>query len=71
MGEMLVKTLREQRGMTQDDFAEFCDVSRISIARYETGGQVSRASAEKIAAACGVSVSFVIGDTKKAPAAGG
>ena len=63
-----VLELRTTLGMTQDEFAEYCDVSRISIARYETGGKVSRASAEKIAAACKVSVSFVIGDTKKAPA---
>jgi transcriptional regulator with XRE-family HTH domain len=66
-----VLKLRSDLNMTQDEFAEHCDVSRISIARYETGGKVSRASAEKIAAACGVSVSFVIGDTKKEPAEAG
>ena len=31
-----VRFLQEQRGMTQDEFAEYCDIPRISIARYET-----------------------------------
>ena len=67
-----VSFLREQKGMTQDEFAEFCNVSRISIARYETGAQVSSASAIKIAEACKVSMDFVLGRTesenKKEPA---
>ena len=58
-----VSELRKQRGMTQDEFAELCGVSRISIARYEAGGEVSRANAERIAKACRVSVSYVLGDT--------
>ena len=29
-----VRFLQEQRGMTQDEFAEYCDLPRISIARY-------------------------------------
>ena len=68
--------LRTQTGKTQDEFSEMCGVSRISIARYEAGAPVSRATAEKIASACGVSVSYVIGDvrppgTKKEPAEAG
>ncbi len=53
--------LRKQKGMTQDEFAEFCDVARVSIARYESGGNVNRENAEKIAKACRVSVDWVIG----------
>ena len=56
-----VRFLQDQRGMTQDEFAEYCDIPRISIARYETGAPISRKNAEKIAAACKVSVDFVIG----------
>lgn len=56
-----VRFLQDQRGMTQDEFAEYCDIPRISIARYETGAPISRKNAEKIAAACNVSVDFVIG----------
>ena len=65
-----VLVLRKARAMTQDEFAEFCNISRISIARYEASGNISRAGAEKIAAACGVSVSLVLGDDsekKEAP----
>ena len=56
-----IQILREQRGMTQEQFAEYCGISRISIARYESGAQIHRANAEKIAAACHVSVDYVIG----------
>lgn len=52
-------------GMTQDEFAEHCGISRISVARFEASGNIGRASAEKIAKACGVSVSFVLGDTSR------
>lgn len=60
-----VLTLRNSLKMTQDEFAEYCNVSRISIARYEAEGKISRAGAEKIAAACGVTVSYVLGETIK------
>ncbi|MBO4884618.1 MAG: helix-turn-helix transcriptional regulator [Clostridia bacterium] len=57
-----VLNLRQKMSMTQDEFADYCNVSRISIARFETGSNISRASAERIAKACGVSVSYVLGD---------
>ena len=56
-----VYNLRKQRDMTQDEFAEYCNVSRISIARYEAGGEVSRVNAQRIADACRVPISFVLG----------
>ena len=56
-----VFNLRKQKGMTQDEFAEYCDISRASIARYEAGYNVNRENAEKIAKACLVSVDWVIG----------
>lgn len=58
-----VLELRTRLGMTQDAFAEKCGIARISIARYEAGDNLSRAGAEKIAHACNVSVSYVLGDT--------
>ena len=57
-----VYELRKQAGMTQEEFSEFCGISKISITRYETGNEVSRANAMKIAKACNVSVSYVLGD---------
>ena len=59
-----VLILRKARAMTQDEFSEYCNVSRISIARYEAGSKVSRENAERIAKACHVSVSYVLGDTQ-------
>jgi transcriptional regulator with XRE-family HTH domain len=60
-----VYTLRAEMSMTQDEFAEFCNVSRISIARYETGAELNRSNAVKIATACGVSVQYVLGVESK------
>lgn len=56
-----IKYLRLLKEMTQEEFAEFCDISRASIARYDSGGRVDRTNAEKIASACGVSVDYVLG----------
>lgn len=57
-----VLLLRTIKGMTQYEFADFCGMSRISIARYEAGAEINRANALKIADACGVSISYVLGD---------
>ena len=66
-----VLTLRNMLSMTQDEFAEHCNVSRISIARYEAGAEINRANAMKIARACGVPVEYVLGigvdERKKVP----
>lgn len=56
-----VYQLRTSMKMTQDEFAERCNVSKISIVRYEGGQEVSRTNAVKIASACGVSIAYVIG----------
>lgn len=58
-----VLELRTSKSMSQEEFAVFCGVARSSIARFEAGENIGRASAEKIARACGVSVSDVLGDT--------
>ena len=57
----VIKILREQRGMTQDQFAEYCGVSKISITRYESGAPINRKNAQKIATACNVSIDFIYG----------
>lgn len=56
-----IKILRDQRGMTQDQFAELCGISKISITRYESGAPINRKNAQKIAAACKVSIDFIYG----------
>ena len=62
-----VYELRSKLKMTQEEFAEFCGLARISVARYETTGNIGRAAAEKIAQACGVSVGYVLGYTDDDP----
>ena len=56
-----VLALRNKLFMTQDAFADYCGLSRISIARYEANGKIGRENAEKIAKACNVSVDYVLG----------
>ena len=57
-----IKGLREERKMTQEEFAEFCGISRLSILRYENNSSVpNRTAAEKISVACGVSIDYVLG----------
>ena len=62
-----VTKLREKMEMTQEEFADFCGISRTSIARYEAGGKISRSSAVKIAEACRVTVDYVLGIEQRAP----
>lgn len=69
-----VLELRTMLSLTQEEFAARCGIARSSIARFEAGENIGRASAEKIAHACGVSVSAVLGDanfeTNRTPSGG-
>lgn len=60
-----VLLLRTKLSMTQDDFADYCGISRITVARCETGSAISMATAKKIARACDVSISYVLGDAEE------
>ena len=62
-----VRKLRNNLDMTQATFAEYCDISIISISRYESGERISARNAEKIANACHVSIEFVLGQEKQPP----
>lgn len=66
-----VEELRIRLQMTQEQFAEYCSISRSSVARYEKGENISRENAEKIANACKVSIDYVLGkeEIEKKPAA--
>ena len=63
-GELMnrVYEIRVMMKMTQETFAKFCDISRISIARYEAGAPLSRKSAQKIARACSVSIDYLLNE---------
>ena len=55
-----IEELRKARHMTQYEFAEFCGLSRSSIARYEAGTALNLENAERIANACGVSMDYLL-----------
>ena len=57
----IVSELRHALDMTQEQFAEFCDISRSSIARYDAGLPISRENAVRIASACKVPVDLILG----------
>lgn len=57
-----LKDLRSQKGVNQDMAAEACNMSRIALARYETGTRVPRAeNAARLADYYGVSVDYLLG----------
>lgn len=55
-----VSEIRSKLNMSQEAFAEYCDISRISVARYESGAPLNRENARKIAAACNVSMDYLL-----------
>lgn len=57
-----LKDLRSQKGVNQDQAAEACNMSRVALARYETGTRVPRAeNAARLADYYGVSVDYLLG----------
>ena len=57
-----LSNIRVKLKMSQEAFAEFCDISRVSVARYEAGAPVSRKNAQKIARACGISIDELLNE---------
>lgn len=51
-----IKDARNQQGLTQTELAERAGVSRPTVARVESGDDVSTATLEKVAAALGLTV---------------
>lgn len=65
-----IRTVRRERGWTQDQLANAVGVSRSAVAQWETGraGQVT-GNLTRIAATLDVGVEFLMyGDEKRAPA---
>lgn len=62
-----IAEIRRQRGLNQDELAELSTISRISIARYETGKFEPGAKAlARIADALEVSTDVLLGRTEEA-----
>lgn len=57
-----LKDLRLQKGVNQDIAAEACNMSRVALARYETGTRIPRAeNASRLADYYGVTVDYLLG----------
>ena len=65
-----IRTIRRERGLTQDELADQVGVSRSAVAQWETGrtGQVT-GNLSRIAGVLGVNVEYLmVGDDKRAAA---
>lgn len=65
-----LKLLRSQKGVNQDVVAESCNMSRIALARYETGARIPRSeNAARLADYYGVTVDYILGREEAQPPA--
>lgn len=56
-----LQALREQKGVSQDVAADACGMSRIALARYETGTRIPRMDkAAALAGYYGVTVDYIL-----------
>lgn len=61
----IVSQLRDKNNLSQSDLAEKSKVSRVMIGKYERGEAIpSIDAAKKIADALGVSLDFLVGESK-------
>lgn len=57
-----LKNLRTLKGVSQDTAAEACNMSRVALARYETGARIPRAeNTARLADYYGVTVDYILG----------
>lgn len=57
-----LRDLRTLKGVSQEEAAESCGMSRIALARYETGTRIPRAeNAARLADYYGVTVDYLLG----------
>lgn len=64
-----LRDLRSEKKLNQDEVSEACGISRIALARYETGTRTPRAEiAARLADYYGVSVDYLLGRAEPAPA---
>lgn len=59
----ILRELRSSVGKTQDQVAEACSISKVALARYETGARTPRIDiASRLADYYGVSVDYLLGN---------
>lgn len=63
----IITNLRDEKGWSQSELAQFSQVSRVMIGKYERGEAVpSIDTAKKIADAFGVSLDYLVGERQNA-----
>ena len=63
-----LRELRTMKGVSQDTVAESCEISRVGLARYETGQRVPVVKiASRLAEYYGVSVEYLLGKDSAEP----
>lgn len=63
-----LRELRTIKGVSQDTVAESCEISRVGLARYETGQRVPVVKiASRLAEYYGVSVEYLLGKDSSEP----
>lgn len=63
-----LRELRSAKGVNQDTAAEACDMSRVALARYETGTRIPRAeNVARLADYYGVTVDYLLGRDDSVP----
>ena len=63
-----LRELRTIKGVSQDTVAEACEISRVGLARYETGQRVPVVKiASRLAEYYGVSVEYLLGKDSSEP----
>ena len=63
-----LRELRTIKGVSQDTVAESCEISRVGLARYETGQRVPVVKiASRLAEYYGVSVEYLLGKDSAEP----
>lgn len=64
-----LRELRDKKGVSQDIVSEACGMTRVTLARYETGTRIPKAeNITRLAAYYGVTSDYILGRDQKEPA---
>ena len=66
---LTLRELRDKKGVSQDIVSEACGMTRVTLARYETGARIPKAeNIARLAAYYGVTSDYILGRDQEEPA---
>ena len=66
---LTLRELRDKKGVSQDIVSEACGMTRVTLARYETGARIPKAeNIARLAAYYGVTSDYILGRDQDEPA---